>query len=110
VKYSIPIVIVVINNNGGGIFESLPIANKLKHFDKFFVTPHNLDLGEIVKSFGINHRQITTKRELWRYFKNSLNQNIPSVIEIQTDAAKSNELRNKIIYEVKKNLDKEFSK
>ena len=110
VKYSIPIVIVVINNNGGGIFESLPIANKVKHFDKFFVTPHNLDLGEIVKSFGINHKQITTKRELQQYFKNSLNQNIPSVIEIQTDAAKSNELRNKIIYEVKKNLDKEFSK
>ncbi|MCW8960426.1 MAG: thiamine pyrophosphate-dependent enzyme, partial [Ignavibacteriaceae bacterium] len=67
VKYSIPITILVINNNGGGIFESLPIANRVKHFDKFFITPHNLDLGEIIKSFGIDHQLITTRKELQRH-------------------------------------------
>ena len=108
VKYSIPIVIIVINNNGGGIFESLPIAKKVKHFDKFFTTPHNLDLAEIVKSFGINHRLISTRRELQQYLRNMLNHNIPSVLEIQTDAVKSVELRAKIFNEVKKHLDKEF--
>jgi len=108
VKYSIPITILVINNNGGGIFESLPIANRVKHFDKFFITPHNLDLGEIIKSFGIDHQLITTRKELQRHLKNSLNLNIPSVLEIQTDAVQSVELRIKICSEAKKNLDKEF--
>ena len=108
VKYSIPIVIIVINNNGGGIFKSLPIANKVKQFDKYFTTPHNLDLAEIVKSFGINHKVIATRRELQRHIKNSLNQNIPSVLEIQTDAVKSVELRTKIFSTIIKHLDKEF--
>lgn len=108
VKYSIPLTVIVINNNGGGIFESLPIANRVKHFEKFFVTPHNLDLGEIVKSFGITHQLITTRRGLQRQIKNSQSKNLPSVLEIKTDAVKSAELRKKIFNDVKKNLDKEF--
>jgi 2-succinyl-5-enolpyruvyl-6-hydroxy-3-cyclohexene-1-carboxylate synthase len=110
VKYSIPITIIVINNNGGGIFESLPIANRVKYFNKFFITPHNLDLGQIVKSFGINYQLVTTRRNLQQQLKNAMNKNLPSVIEIQTDAVKSVELRTKIISEVKKQLDKEFQK
>ncbi|MGB5528785.1 MAG: 2-succinyl-5-enolpyruvyl-6-hydroxy-3-cyclohexene-1-carboxylic-acid synthase [Ignavibacteriaceae bacterium] len=105
---SIPITMIVINNNGGGIFESLPIANKVKHFEKFFIAPHNLELGDIVKSFGINHQLIKTRRGLQRQLKNSLNKNLPSVLEIKTDAVKSVELRKKIFNDVKKNLEKEF--
>ncbi len=52
-KFSIPITIIVINNNGGGIFESLPIAQKVNRFREFFIAPHNLELSGIVKSFGI---------------------------------------------------------
>jgi 2-succinyl-5-enolpyruvyl-6-hydroxy-3-cyclohexene-1-carboxylate synthase len=108
VKYSIPLSIIVINNNGGGIFESLPIANRIKHFSEFFITPHNLEFAEIVKSFGINYHLITTLRELQRHLKSSLNKNFPSVLEIQTDAAKSVQLRNKFFSEVKKSIDKEL--
>ena len=108
VKYSIPLTIIVINNNGGGIFESLPIANRIKHFEKFFISPHNLDLGEIVKSFGIDHKLITTRRELHRHLKNSFNFNTPSVLEIQTDSSKSVMLRTKVLSAAKKVLDKEF--
>lgn len=110
VSYSIPILIIVINNNGGGIFESLPIATKDKHFEKFFVTPHNLELGEIVKSFGINYQLINSRRSLQRQIKSSLLKKIPTVLEVKTDAFKSVELRNKIFNHVKKGLDKEFSK
>jgi len=110
VKYSTPLTIIVINNNGGGIFESLPLANRVKHFDKFFITPHNLELGEIAKSFGIHHQPVTTRRVLQRSLKNSFNLNVPSVLEIQTDAVKSVELRAKIFSEVNKNLDKTFYK
>ena len=108
VKYYIPLTIIVINNNGGGIFESLPIANRVKHFEKFFISPHNLDLGKITESFGINYQLISTRRELQRAIKTVLNKNFPSVSEIQTDASKSVELRNKIFNSVKKNLDKEY--
>lgn len=107
-KFAIPLTIIVINNNGGGIFESLPIANRVKHFDKFFIAPHDLELGEIVQSFGINYQLVTTKRRLQQNLKNAMNKNLPSVIEIQTDAVKSVELRTKIFNEVKKNLDKAF--
>jgi len=108
VKNSIPITIIVINNNGGGIFESLPIANKVKHFNKYFITPHSLYLGEIVKSFGINHRLIKTRKQLQRSIINSLNKSQIFVLEIQTNAFKSNELRKKIFSEVKNNLEMEF--
>jgi len=108
VKYSLPLNIIVINNNGGGIFESLPIANRVKHFEKFFIAPHNLDLGQIVKSFGINHQLIRTRRGLQHQIKNSLSRKLPSVLEIKTDAINSVELRKKIFSDVKKSLDKEF--
>jgi 2-succinyl-5-enolpyruvyl-6-hydroxy-3-cyclohexene-1-carboxylate synthase len=107
-KLSIPIIIIVINNNGGGIFESLPIAKKVKHFEKFFISPHNLDLGKIVNSFNINYELVTTKRELQKHIKNYLSKKYPTVLEIQTDAVKSVELRKKFLSEVEKNLNKEF--
>jgi len=109
-KYRIPLKIIVINNNGGGIFESLPIASKVSHFKEYFVTPHNLELGEIVKSFGINYQLITNRSKLQHQLKASLSKNVPSVIEIKTDAVKSVQLRNKYFNEVNKILNKEFQK
>ncbi|MDZ7623408.1 MAG: 2-succinyl-5-enolpyruvyl-6-hydroxy-3-cyclohexene-1-carboxylic-acid synthase [Ignavibacteriaceae bacterium] len=107
-KYTIPLIIIVINNNGGGIFESLPIAGKVKQFREYFITPHNLELDSIVKSFGINHQLITSRSQLQSHLIKSLNKNSSSVLEIQTNAVKSAELRNKYFNEVKKKLNKEF--
>lgn len=107
-KYAIPLIIIVINNNGGGIFESLPIANRIKNFDKFFIAPHNLDIASIVRSFGISYQLITTKTKLRLQLKNSLNNKVPSVLEIQTSAARSVELRNKYFDKIKKKLNTEF--
>ncbi|HSW55798.1 MAG TPA: 2-succinyl-5-enolpyruvyl-6-hydroxy-3-cyclohexene-1-carboxylic-acid synthase, partial [Ignavibacteriaceae bacterium] len=109
-KYSIPLIIIVVNNNGGGIFESLPIAGKVKRFREFFITPHNIELDSIVKSFGINHQLITNRSQLQSHLNKSLNKNSSSVLEIQTNAVQSVELRNKYFNEVKKILNKEFQK
>lgn len=106
--YNIPTVIIVINNNGGGIFKSLPIASRDRHFEKFFIAPHNLELGEIVKSFRINYKLIKSRRSLQSQIKSTILKKIPTVLEIQTDAAKSVELRQKIFSQVKKGLNKEF--
>jgi 2-succinyl-5-enolpyruvyl-6-hydroxy-3-cyclohexene-1-carboxylate synthase len=102
--------VVIINNNGGGIFESLPIGKSAKKLKEYFVTPHNLDLSEIVKSFGFNYQLITSRSELRQHLKKSINLKLPSVMEIKTDAKKSLELRNKYFEEVKKKLKKEISK
>lgn len=107
-KYSIKLVIIVINNNGGGIFESLPIANNDSKFNKYFVTPHNLDLREIVNSLSIDYRLITNLKKLNSSINNGLTKNYPVVLEIKTDAKKSLELRQKYFNEVKRKLDREF--
>jgi len=109
IKYSIPITIIVINNNGGGIFQSLPIAQKVKRFTEYFVTPHNLDLSGIVKSFGIDYQLITNRSKLQNHLKKVLDRNYPLVLEIRTDAVNSADLRNTYFNEVKNKLNKEFS-
>ena len=107
-KYKIPLTIIVINNNGGGIFESLPIAEKVNRFREYFITPHNIELSSVVKSFGISYQLITNRSKLQQHLKHSLTKNVTSVLEIQTDAVESVELRNKYFSEVKNKLYKEF--
>ena len=108
-KYSFPLTILVINNNGGGIFHSLPIANKVNYFNEFFITPHNLKISSLVKSFGIEYQKINTKTGLQDFLDKILNKNRTSVLEIQTDSMRSLQLRNKYFSEVSKKLNKEFS-
>ncbi|HEY6436627.1 MAG TPA: thiamine pyrophosphate-dependent enzyme, partial [Ignavibacteriaceae bacterium] len=71
-KYSILITVIVINNNGGGIFETLPIAQKVNRFGEFFIASHNLDLSGIVKSFGIKHQLVNSRSQLNSYLLKSL--------------------------------------
>ena len=55
--------IFVVNNNGGGIFSTLS-QRGVEGFEEVFGTPHNLDLVEIAKSFGISASAVGTKAEL----------------------------------------------
>lgn len=108
VKYSIPLCILLINNNGGGIFESLPIAQKAKKFREYFIAPHNLEFEGIVKSFGVNYQLIQNRNKLMHNINHSLNKKITSVFEVQTSAGASVELRNKYFNEVRNKLNNEF--
>jgi 2-succinyl-5-enolpyruvyl-6-hydroxy-3-cyclohexene-1-carboxylate synthase len=108
-KYKIKLLIIVINNNGGGIFESLPIANKVKNFKEYFLTPHDLDLGKIVNSFEIDHQLISSLRKWKAALRYWLKKNTQLVIEIKTDARKSADLRVKYFDQVMKKLNKEFA-
>jgi 2-succinyl-5-enolpyruvyl-6-hydroxy-3-cyclohexene-1-carboxylate synthase len=110
VKYSIPLSIFVINNNGGGIFETLPIADKSERFKEYFITPHNLNFSEITEAFGIDYKLIRQKSNLQTFLKNISNRKTPIVFEVKTNAVKSVELRNKYFNDVRKKLNKEFSK
>ena len=110
VKYSIPLAIFIINNNGGGIFETLPIADKSERFKEYFITPHNLNFSDITEAFGIDYQLIKQKSDLQTFLKNISNRKTPIVFEVKTNAVKSAELRNKYFNEVKKKLNKEFLK
>jgi len=109
-KYSAPLTIVLINNNGGGIFESLPIAKSEKIIKEYFTTPHNLNLSEIVKSFGISYSLINNRAKLKNHILKSLTKKSTSVLEVKTDAGKSVEIRKNYLEEVQKKLNKELSK
>ncbi len=43
----VDLTVVVVNNDGGGIFHFLPIASRTRHFERFFGTPHGVDLGHV---------------------------------------------------------------
>ena len=55
--------LLVINNNGGGIFSTLPQAG-VDGFEQIFGTPHDRDLFEISKVFGVPTTEIESLKAL----------------------------------------------
>lgn len=76
--------IVLINNNGGGIFEMLPISEFEPPFEELFATPQNIDFEQLCKTYGVEHKIITS----WEELRNKLNP-LPElgirVLEIRTN-------------------------
>ncbi len=108
-ELKIPLTIVLQNNNGGGIFELLPVADKRKHFQKYFKMPLKIDFEKIVLSYGIKYYLIQDEKELEKLFKKFETENkTPIVFEIKTEAEYSKSLRNKFFNEVNILLNKKF--
>ena len=63
-KYKLPLLVILINNNGGSIFGMLPVASYGKKFKDYFVNPHHLNFGTIVKSFSADYHLIRSRDEL----------------------------------------------
>lgn len=57
---------VVVDNDGGGIFSFLPQAQSLEPdvFERFFGTPHGLDLRAVAEGFGVPCSEIDTRSGL----------------------------------------------
>lgn len=108
-KYSIPLLVILINNNGGGIFNMLPGSSKKKSFTDYFITPHNLNISEIVKSFGLDHNVVKSKEDLKKKIKVSIRNKSFTVLEIKTDGTKSMTFRNNFWMSAIKKIDKEFA-
>jgi len=103
-KYPLPLTIFVINNNGGAIFNSLPAASGNKLIDKFFITPHNLKIGEIVTSFGLKYVEVKSIDELTYISMNVNEKKACAVVEIKTNPVKSKKFREKIFTKVEKQI------
>lgn len=89
--------VVVINNSGGSIFRMLPIEQHSKYFEEYFETPQSVQIGQLVQSYNIPYRLISTVEELHRFNLEGWQQdhNGLSIIECQTDADASMDLRKK---------------
>ena len=57
-RLGVDLTIVVPNNDGGGIFSFLPVAGAVPQqvFERYFLTPHGLDLGTVLAGLGVRHR------------------------------------------------------
>lgn len=92
------LIVVVINNGGGSIFRMLPIYNDTQHFESYFETPQNVDIKTLVSAYDIPHYLIKSLSELQNIDLSTISnrRNGLSVIECQTNADASMELRNKL--------------
>jgi 2-succinyl-5-enolpyruvyl-6-hydroxy-3-cyclohexene-1-carboxylate synthase len=88
--------IVLINNNGGGIFHRLPVAAYDPPFTELFVTPHGLDFGPVVRTFGAEFVRVTERVEWRRALQDSIGTASSTVIEVQTDAVRHEKTRRRI--------------
>jgi 2-succinyl-5-enolpyruvyl-6-hydroxy-3-cyclohexene-1-carboxylate synthase len=57
---------VVVDNDGGGIFSFLPQAVTLtgSQFERYWGTPHRLDIGEVARAYGIEVHRIGDRETL----------------------------------------------
>ncbi len=59
--------VVLINNGGGGIFEMLPVADFSPTFEKYFVTPQQVDFPSLCLTYGVEHQLVKTVEMLIKY-------------------------------------------
>jgi 2-succinyl-5-enolpyruvyl-6-hydroxy-3-cyclohexene-1-carboxylate synthase len=57
---------IVVDNDGGGIFSFLPQAGALDagRFERYWGTPHGLDIGEVAGAYGIEVHQLANRAAL----------------------------------------------
>jgi len=79
--------VVVFDNGGGGIFSFLPISESIETetFDRFYVTPPNGQLPEMLTASGIPVVKPTSHKELTEQVRSSLADGGLKVIWCQTD-------------------------
>ncbi len=96
-KYKIPLLVILINNNGGEIFGMLPVSSYGKKFKDYFVNPHNLDFGPIVKSFNAVHKVISDRDDLKKSMAAAFKEKKLTVLEIKTDMKASIRIRKRVL-------------
>ena len=60
-----PLIIFVINNGGGNIFSSLPIKEAAPDSMDWFITPQQVSIEHLARSYGLNYSKIVNSNQLW---------------------------------------------
>ena len=82
-QQNININIIIMNNNGGQIFNQLPYAQKNdKNFEKFWITPANLNIKSICETYNANYFCIKSIKEIKTNFDHLLSQDGINIFEV----------------------------
>ena len=82
-QQNININIFIMNNNGGQIFNQLSYARKNdKDFEKFWITPVNLNIKSICDTYNANYFRINSIKEIKTNFNSVLNQDGINIFEV----------------------------
>ena len=88
-RHGVRAVFVVCNNDGGGIFSYLPQADDSDVFDRFFRTPHHLDLRGGVEMYGCGFTRVTSHAAFAAALDAALASPRSAVIEVPIDLTRS---------------------
>lgn len=80
-KQSSPFVIVILNNDGGNIFNLLPVPDEKLRSD-YYRLSHGFEFGYGAAMFGIAYNRIEDIVDFNENYRDALNHNGPSVIEV----------------------------
>lgn len=82
-QQNININIFIMNNSGGQIFNQLPYAQKNdKNFEKFWITPVNLNIKSICETYNANYFCIKSIKEIKTNFNHLLSQDGINIFEV----------------------------
>ena len=91
------VTVVILNNNGGGIFRRLPVSKFEPEFQQLFETSHDLNFEPLARLYDIHYVNITNLKSFEEVFTPALKNNVPTIIEIQTNAQSDDLARQNII-------------
>ncbi len=86
-RQQIDMTVVVINNNGGGIFSFLPQARRDGVFERYFATPHGLDLRPIAGSCGARYTEANSAEALTQQLQAAAARSGLDIIEVPSSRA-----------------------
>lgn len=92
-RLGIPLKVVVINNDGGGIFHMLPQVGH-PHFERFWGTPHGLDLTSLAEAFGVDAETVDHAGRLAESV--AAHSDRPRLIQVHTDRSANADLHRQI--------------
>ena len=95
-RADVEVTIVLINNDGGGIFHMLPIENFEPPFTRQFKTPHGLDFEPTGKLYGLEYRRVDERAAFREAYSEAVSSEGTDVIEVQTDAESSHDVRDEL--------------
>ena len=81
--------IVVVNNDGGGIFSFLPASRHESVFERYFGTPHGLDLERAAALYGVHYARPRDGADLAKTVAASLAARDSTLVEIRSDRAEN---------------------
>ncbi len=94
----------ILNNNGGQIFSKLDISKfDIPDFEKFWITPLNIDLKNIALLYGLEYTTPNNLNDLLSIINNKYDK--PLIIDYKIDINTSNERKEKLVKLINKAID-----